>query len=278
MSLQVNQILFPTDFSETSQKALPYALEIALRKKAALILVHTVEEPYEFAPMLEEFKQNVSRKVKKLLHDQKEKILKDSRYEDLEIDTRILYGRVATAILDEAIEVEADLIVMGTTGASGLQRVLFGSKTTEVMLHSKVPVLAIPESTEFNGIKHLTFLTDYNDWDIKALKETIDLAKLFDAEITVVHIAEEHNLKAEILHRGFQEIVSRQLKYKAMDFHLVTQESFEAGVTEFLDLKPTSMLTMVRYRKPFFSNLFSKDHSKELGFYTRVPLLVLIGK
>jgi nucleotide-binding universal stress UspA family protein len=241
-------------------------------------MVHTVEEPYEFAPMLEEFKKNVSRKIEKLLQDQQEKILNDSRYEDLEIDTRILYGRVATAILDEAVEVEADLIVMGTTGASGLQRVLFGSKTTEVILQSKAPVLAVPESTEFNDIEHITFLTDYSDGDLKALEDTADLAELFSAEITVLHIAEDHNLQEEIMHRGFREIASSQIKHDSINFELMDSESFEAGVSEFLDLKPTSLLTMVRYRKPFFSNLFSKDHSKELGFYTRVPLLVLIGK
>lgn len=277
MALQISRILLPTDFSETSKRALPFALEIARRNKASLTIVHTIEEPYNFAPMLEEYKQQVSRRVETLLYKQLDEIAEDGRYSDLEINTRILNGRVAFAVLEEAEEMKTDLIVMGTTGASGLKKILFGSKTMEIILRSKIPVLAVPENSKYTGFNHITFLTDYNDGDVKALEKITDLGKLFNSDISVVHIEMERNLKTEIMHRGFEQIVSKQVPYKSMQFELVIEYSFFAGVAEFLENHSASMLTMVRYRKPFFTKLLNKDHSKELGFYTEVPLLILIG-
>lgn len=277
MALEISRILFPTDFSETSGKALTYALEIARRSKATITMVHTIEEPYNFAPLLEEYKQQVSRRVETLFNEQLAEIAEDEQYKDIEIDTRILHGRVAFAVLDEANETKADLIVMGTTGASGLTKLLFGTKTIEIILASRIPVLAIPAKSKFTGLKQITFLTDYNEGDLYELKKTADFAELFKSDISVVHIETDHNFKNEILFRGFKDIASKQVAHQSMQFELVTEFSFFTGVAAFLESNPTDMLTMVRYRKPFFSKMLNKDHSKELGFYSQVPLLVLVN-
>ncbi|MGK7369831.1 MAG: universal stress protein [Candidatus Halalkalibacterium sp. M3_1C_030] len=278
MSLQISHILFPTDFSETSEKALPYALELARRNKASLTLLHSIEEPYDFAPMLEDIRKHINRKVDSLFNEQLDKIAENEAYRDLDIETRIQNGRISLAIFEESKQGKADLIVMGTTGASGLERVLFGSNASEIILQSKIPVLAVPENSSYNGLDHITFLTDYNDGDLKALQQSAGLAELFNAEISVLHIADERNLKTEIMHRGFKEIASKQVKYEATEYELVIQNNFIAGVADFLETKATSLMVMVRYQKPFFSKMLEKNHSKELGFYTKVPLLVLIGE
>jgi len=277
MALEINRILFPTDFSETSKKALPYALEIAKRSKAKLSLVHTIEEPYDFAPLLDEYMRQVRRKVETLFHELKDEIREDETYKNLEIETRILMGRVAFAVKEEADEWNADLIVMGTTGASGLSKVLFGSKTTEIILQSRIPVLAIPQNSRYKGLDHITFLTDYNEGDLDALEKTAKLGKAFNSELSVLHIEVEQDLKSEAMFRGFQELAKEKIKYETMKFELMIQHSFIAGIADFLETQQTSLLTMVKYDKPFFSNLLSKSHSKELGFYTKVPLLIWIG-
>lgn len=278
MDLNINRILFPTDFSETSKKALPYALEIAKRTKAKLSLVHTIEEPYDFAPLLEEYMRQVRRKVETLFHDLLDEIQEDEAYKDLEIETRILNGRVAFALKEEADALEADLIVMGTTGASGLSKVLFGSKTTEVILQSDIPILAVPQNSRYKGLDHITFLTDYNEGDLNALEKTSELGKLFNSELSVLHIEPVKDLKTEAMFRGFRELALDKIKHEPMNFELMIQHSFIAGIADFLETQQTSMITMVKYEKPFFSNLLSKDHSKELGFYSKVPLLIWIGK
>lgn len=278
MALTFKHILFPTDFSETSKRALHYALEIAHRTKASLHLMHTLEEPYNFAPLLEDYLQRVRRKVETLFEEMLAGIDTKKKYPDLKIKTRIVNGRVAFSILEEAEELKADLIIMGTTGASGISKVLFGTKTTEVILGSKIPILAVPANSKYKGLDHITFLTDYNDGDLDALKRTSDLGKLFDSGMSVMHIEFDRNLKAETTFRGFKEIASTKIKNPDMHFELMIQHSFIAGVADFLETQPTDLLTMVRYKKKFFTNLLNKNHSKELAFYTKLPLLIWIGE
>lgn len=278
MALSINRILFPTDFSETSRKALHYALELARRTKATLHLMHSVEEPYNFAPLLEDYLQQVHRRVQTLFEEMLDDIDTEKTYKDLEIKTRILNGRVAFSILEEADELNADLIVMGTTGASGISKILFGTKTTEVILQSKVPILAVPANSKYKGLDHITFLTDYNDGDLNTLEQTAELGKLFNSDLSVLHIDSERSLKSEAMFRGFEEIASKQVSYPSMKFELMIQHSFIAGVADFLETQPTDLITMVRYKKPFFTNLLNRNHSRELGFYSKVPLLIWIGE
>ncbi len=65
MSLQISNILFPTDFSETASKAMPYAIAIAKQTGAKLTLMHSIEEPYNFAPLIEEFTERAKEEVRK---------------------------------------------------------------------------------------------------------------------------------------------------------------------------------------------------------------------
>ena len=278
MSLQINHILVPTDFSEAAQNALPYALEIALKTGAKLTILHSIEEPYDFAPMIEEYREKMRNNVENIFHRKIDKILEQQRYHLINIKTSIVYGPAVFAMLDETKDLGIDLVVMGTTGATGLNRVLFGSNTTEIILRSEVPILAIPEKSPYKGVPHITFLTDYNDGDLNALENTVSFAQIFEAEISVLHITGKLTLREEIMHRGFKDIASKQIAYDKMKFELTAADELVEGVNEFFSLQPSSLVAMVKYKKPFFTKLLHKNHSKEMGFYTTLPLLVLPGE
>lgn len=276
-SFQINHILFPTDFSETAKKALPLALDIAKRSGAKLTLLHTLEEPYDFAPLAENVKKSIRRDIESLFQEQLDEIRKDDHYNDIEINTTIKNGHPVYIILEEAGVTNADLIIMGLTGASGIEKMFVGSTTNKIITKSDTPVLAVPRNYEhdrLNGLAHITFLTDYNDSDLEILQSTVNFAELFDAEITVLHIENELSLKTKIMNQGFKEIASHQISYKSLEFELFIHKDFNTGISDYLDTQWSSMLVMTRYKKSFFVNLFSKDHARELNFYNKLPLFV----
>ncbi|SMO63426.1 universal stress protein [Fodinibius sediminis] len=278
--LRINQLLFPTDFSETAHKALPFALDIAKRSGARLTLMHTIEEPYDFAPMAQEIKQQIRNRIESLFKEQLDDILKNERYKDIEINIEIRNGPATYSILDLAEEMKADLIMMGTTGASGIDKILVGSTTSKVISQSPVPVLAVPKNYEhdfYNGLDSITFLTDYKDEDLEAVRSTSYFAQLYDAKVVVLHIEKELNLRAKIMHEGFRELVSQQISSNSMQFELIIEDDFETGIASYLDAQWSSVLALVRYKKSFFTKLWTKDHTKKLGFYSKLPLLVFIG-
>lgn len=272
----INNILFPTDFSDNARNALNYALEIALHSGATLHIVHSIEEPYDFAPMVEEIKKTLGHRVQKLFDEMQSEIRQNSKYKEVNIKTYMQTGRALYVILDETRSRNMDLVVMGTKGRSGMEKILLGSTTAEVIQHSKVPVLAVPRKASFSGLKQILFATDFQDGDLEALEYVAELAGLFDAKLKVFHSSVENDLRSEILFRGFRELAAETVSYPHIKFEQDKTISFFEAVADQIEKDKISMLVMIRYNKPF--SLFAKKHSKEMSYYIQVPLLVLPGE
>lgn len=277
MFTDINTIFFPTDFSDNANQALPFAAELALKADARLIFLYCVEEPFDFAPMVADKKEKIVEKVSELFEEMVVDLKRKKRFKDLEIETKLLSGHPIVNILDEAKNNEAGLVVMGTKGATGSRKLLFGSFTTETILHSNIPVLAVPEGSEFNKFKQIVFTTDFHEDDLDTLNEVVSLAKLFNSKLKVIHIAREHSLDTDIKFRGFKDLVTETHPEVKFQFELKYENDFFTGIADYIDEHPTDLLVMVRYKKTFWESLVSRSFSKEMGFYTGVPLLVLMG-
>jgi nucleotide-binding universal stress UspA family protein len=140
--LRFHTILHPTDFSPNSAEAFRFACALARDCDARLIVVHAVEPapamvgegtlvPYD----LEELREDARRKVDEL------------RPSDpgIHMETAIRDGPAPAVILDAANELEADLIVMGTHGRTGLRRLFLGSVAELVLRRAHCPVLTVKE-------------------------------------------------------------------------------------------------------------------------------------
>lgn len=272
----VKHILFPTDFSDNARKALNFALEIASHSGATIHMVHSIEESYNFAPMVDHIKELITSKTRQLFDDLKKEIQKQEKYARIDIKTSIRTGRSTSAILEEAKNEKCDLIVIGTCGRSNLERFLYGSTTAQLVQQADVPVLVIPEKAEFKGFQKVIFSTDFHDGDLQALQYVIELGRLFHSSINILHASVEDDLKSEILFRGFRELVKEITSYDNINFEQDKSISFFEAVADRIDNKELSLMVMVKYSRPY--SIFAKKQSKEMSYYIQVPLLVLPGE
>lgn len=274
MSFSINHIFFPTDFSNNAKRALPFAAEIALKADAKLTLFHASQIKMDLAPNFEkakeQFDEESSKQFDKLISS-----LNDGRYSSLSISSVTKDGQAVPAILNQVTEQEADLIVMGTKGATADRNTIFGSVTSRVIQKSPVPVLTIPGDSRLDNFNNIIFTTDFKKGDPKALEETISFAQLFDATVDLLHVSDQKNIEREIRFRGFRELIQEQVSYDLLDFHHQYDLDLFPAVGEFIDEHPNSVLVMVRYKKKFWDKLAKRNHSKEMAFYSKVPLLVL---
>ncbi len=139
-----NVIVLPTDFSELSQAALPWARRMADQMQADIHCVYVVEEPHIYAtldmgpvpiPSVEE----LTRSAEKRMSNFSSAHLKGLG----SVTTRVLVGRPAEEVVRYAKEKGAALIIMTTHGYSGVKHVLLGSTTEAVLRHAACPVLSI---------------------------------------------------------------------------------------------------------------------------------------
>jgi nucleotide-binding universal stress UspA family protein len=145
MLQEIKNILVPVDFSENSQKILQSANYFAKKCEAALTVVFVVQsiEDYSgfFVPHIpisqfeEEMVEGASNKMKAFLADNLDASVPCS--------SRVLIGDVAEEIIKFAEAEKFDLIIMGTHGYKGLEKVLFGSVAEKVVKRSPSPVLTI---------------------------------------------------------------------------------------------------------------------------------------
>ena len=136
-------ILVPTDYSSCSISAMKHAASLARGAKGSLLILHVMESGSQFLlPEAEEQKNPLRREVDQFL-----KSLKQSEpplhYEELHVE-----GIPVPAILSAATDAKADLIVMGTTGRTGLRRLILGSVAEEVCRRAPCPVLTLKPHDE----------------------------------------------------------------------------------------------------------------------------------
>ncbi len=132
----------PLDFSEPSRDSLLYARELAASFGAALQLLYVVQitaQPYFYVPTHAE----IWEKRRLCATEAIEKLSAEVLGEDHDHQTFVAEGRPAGEIAAFAEANEADLIVIATHGLSGLERVLMGSTTAEVVRTVHCPVFTI---------------------------------------------------------------------------------------------------------------------------------------
>ncbi len=137
-------IVCPVDFSEHSERALGYAIDLATLTGGHLTIVTVVDAFLEAASHASGTHDALTSQTQQEIQDLLARVTarRDQPHERLGI--AVVVGDPAEQILKQADECKADVIVMGTRGLEGTKRLVFGSTTEHVLRESRVPVLAVP--------------------------------------------------------------------------------------------------------------------------------------
>jgi nucleotide-binding universal stress UspA family protein len=216
----IRSILCPIDFSEFSTRAYRHALSVAEHYKSRLIALHVVElwkYPYADYGATEGDYANVSRALHEGGKIQLEKFIRNHPHETIQPELKVEQGVAADRILGIARELEASLIIMGTHGHRGIDRLMLGTTTDRVMRRSGCPVLAVcqyPQTDEDPKQAHtphhvyrVLYCTDFSENSDAAVTWAISVAAEYSAELTLLHVIEEDSdsAKAEKLALGAKD-------------------------------------------------------------------------
>jgi len=141
------RILVPVDFSTTSETAIVYAQALAARFAAAIELLHVVEDPVASGAWdpdasyltIPDLTDRLVEDAGRRLADTKGRLDADG----VTVETRVVTGSPARAIVAAAEEDGCDVIVMGTHGRTGLSHMLMGSVAERVIRTAGCPVLTV---------------------------------------------------------------------------------------------------------------------------------------
>lgn len=192
--LNIKKILFPTDFSACAERAFTHAGEIATLFDAEIHAFHTrIKQADEYPALqhvladLEEEDISSSSAAEQVIHPPKAN-------HDLIIQADATDSSACNAILEYSEKHDIDLIVMGSHGRRGPRRLFLGSTAECVIRNAHCPVLTLrneASTLEKNTIKHILIPMDFSSFSIEALRYANELARLWNAKISLVHAIEE---------------------------------------------------------------------------------------
>jgi nucleotide-binding universal stress UspA family protein len=269
------KILIPTDFSKLSQVAVHYAVKMAKKLDAEIVLLNVI---FISAPPRAMVAVKVRAIEDSMVDNAKQdsmQLIKEKKAENkgkLNISYEIIKGYPVEDVVESyAIHNNIDLIIMGTKGATGLTKVLIGSNAAAVINNSDIPVITIPEFARFNNLKHIVYATDFLNLN-KELKMILPLAQLFDATIHILHIVPSESKKKI----NTKTIVDKlQIKYPKITFHVSINDDIMEGIDEYNAYIKADMLAMFTHDLTFFEKLFGKSVTRQMAFHTWMPLLTI---
>jgi nucleotide-binding universal stress UspA family protein len=190
--IQITHVLCPVDFSEISHHALDHAAAIARWYEARLTLLYVFASlpAMDLPPVV-------------LDEQDRERLLTDLRRmaaavpREVPVECRIQEAAyVHEEILAQIASAHADLLVIGTHGRSGFQRLFLGSVTEKVIRKASCPALVVPPRASDVPpgspiqFRRILCAVDFSESSLDALAYALNMAEEADAELTVLHVVE----------------------------------------------------------------------------------------
>ena len=266
------RILIPTDFSELSKVAIQYAVDMGKDLEVNIMLLHVIDTS---APsrarvgshkLQEALKTSSERAMKELLGS----IKKDIGH-NIDISYEITSGTsIGKYVEMAAVKNDIDIVCIGTKGASGLKKILFGSNAASIIESSSIPVLTIPEFARYKGVKNIVYSSDFYNLE-KELDLIIPFAKLMDAWIQVLHIDKDNEGFEGDLQQKEKSLI-KDFSYQKIKMTELKIDSVVIGINKFVEDVDADMVIMFTHHTNFIEKVFQKSVTQNTAFQTRIPL------
>jgi nucleotide-binding universal stress UspA family protein len=278
----MKNILLPTDFSDNAWNAIFTGLKMFQTVDCQFILLNTYEPKLanlmgtkskeRLGVIYDSLSENSSLQLDKTMqYLEKHHSRSNHKFESVSISNDIEHA-INKLVADRDI----DLIIMGTTGATGAKEVFMGSNTVKVIKKVRsCPIIAVPHTYDFKALKSIVFPTDFtHHYSKNELAPLIELIGRWNAEICILQVAQEYELH-EDQNRNLKQL-AKWLNEVNHSFHKVEMWNNVAEATStFVDANNIDLIALIHYPHTFMEKLTREPVIRKIGFHAKVPLMVL---
>jgi nucleotide-binding universal stress UspA family protein len=194
----ITRILCPVDFSECSRHALEQAVALGRECRAPVIVLHA----FAVAPVTDRIivgspvvlePAHASSEMREALRTELARFVDSVEASGAVVQLDVGEGDPIDAIVRDGLATHADLIVMGTHGRSGMDRLMLGSVAESVLRKAPCPVLTVPrraESAASLAFARILCAVDFSPASLRALQYASDLAPAIGADLCALHVVE----------------------------------------------------------------------------------------
>ena len=273
-------ILFPTDFSDNSTHASRYAGMLAKRLDANIVVLHTYaipvatefQVPYEILNFEDISKKSGDVQLGQFRLD----LIANADLSPDAVSEMIEYGETIEKIIEVSKSINADMIVMGTKGASNILDRWLGTHAQEVMKKADCPVWIIPADCEIICPDKVVYFTDFEEEDeVFVIQKVLNVVEPLGAFCKVIHINEfldvdsHRKIRATVnnLKENFQ---SREVFIRNIDR---TDDDIIGALESYIDDSKPDVLALEVHEQYFINKLFEPSVTNHFVLGAKLPLL-----
>jgi nucleotide-binding universal stress UspA family protein len=214
-TFNLQKILIPVDFSETSMIAIEHGAFTAQLFKAELVLLHVVEKHWEkFSVIAPELRVEAPTDLINSIEKRLEEVAAEIRTKYGVKSTCITSdGNIFSEIISVSKEHSVDLIVMGTHGTSGIVEFFAGSNTYKVVTEANCPVISVRAHAKKVGFKNIVLPIDDSPHSRQKVNHAIVLAKHFASRLHILGLSDTDDAselhKFEMKLNGIEEYIKK---------------------------------------------------------------------
>lgn len=257
-------IVVPYDFSECATDALRVAAKIARMSGALIDIVHLYEQMTDFHTENQRIRDEVEARL--------ERVPELPFLKGIELKKFMLRQLSLNEIFKNERLQKADLIVMGTNGATGLRGIV-GSNTQRMVRQAPMPVLVIKHHVEDLEIRDVVFASNFSDQDVEKFGAFQPLLALFDPKVHLLKVNTPRVFeRSEDSHKAIDRFLQRY-PLKKFTATIYNELSIEEGILNFAKGIDADLIAMATHGRTGFFHVVNGSLTEDIVNHTTFPVL-----
>lgn len=273
----MKKIIVPVDFSEHSVYALKAAANLARKHDAEILVLHMLEVGSAAISESATHHQEMTIFYLKLAEKKFETFLNKEFLKDIKVTPILKHYIAFNEVNKVAEEYNADLIIMGSHGASGMKEIFLGSNTEKVVRNSEIPVLVIKQEQKSLNFDDVVFATDFSEDAIEAYKRVLKFLNIFTAKVHLVHINtpyKDFQSSTEIENKAANFLQKAEANLNRLNsINYVADYSVEDGILNFCNVVGSDLIAVVTRGKKGLTHFFNGSISEDITNHSNLPVI-----
>jgi nucleotide-binding universal stress UspA family protein len=272
--LFMKTIIVATDFSAAARNAAGYAAAMAKAIGAQLHLLHVFQPPVSYGEIVVAIDlQQWQRDAETTLNEWKADLQRRTN-SIIDIHTEVRMGSYFGELEAVCKQLTPYAVVIGSTGKTAAERLLFGSNAVFTMKHLSWPVIAVPDGVTFGHIDKIGLACDLeNIVDTVPLEEISLLVKDFQAELHVLNMGRKHQYNSDAVFAS--GVLGQKFSLVTPQFHFLTSANADQAILDFADKNDIDLLIVLPKRYSLPEAILHKSHTKQFVLHSHVPVMAL---
>lgn len=279
----MKNILVPTDFSDSAGNAVDVAISIADKAGAKVHFLHCIEPLSSSSGVVQtggsgdDMEDVFMVKLMERMESQMDDL--EDKYKDTDTDHSIVVDDIYDGIMDKAKEINADLIIMGSEGASGVDEILIGSNAERVVRKSTVPTLIIKHKHEDFKIDNIVFATNAEENTADMVYTLKSFQEMFGAKLHLLNVNTPLNFYTSRSIKKMMEEYVEQHSIENYTINIYNERTEEDGIIYFADEVDANMIAMGTHGRTGLAHFFSGSIAEDVVNHSYRPVLTIrLGK